>query len=178
LKKCISILLIIFLLINTGGFIVIFYQAQYFARNQMFRSLREGDYAADEVVRFKLSSDHLNKNGDGFLWKDSHEFEYKGQMYDIIKMVEDNNQVIIYCLNDISEAKIKAAFNDELNDLANGKLNNPRYRTSLLNLISHALCLNLFQLHCPAERQKFTAELRLNLLHYIKEIPFPPPRTS
>jgi len=171
-------LLIFFLFINSGGFIIILYQAQQSARNQMFRSLREGNYAPDEVVLFKLRIDRLNKNGEGFLWKDSHEFEYKGQMYDIIKMVKDKNRVIIYCLNDISEAKIKAVFNNELTDLANGKLNNSKYTTSLLNLISYALCLNPFHLHCPAERQLFTAELRLNIPPYIKEIPSPPPRTA
>ncbi len=144
----------------------------------MQRSLRQGNYTADEVVKFKLSSNRLYRNGSGYLWKDSHEFEYHGIMYDIIKLVKYDDEVILYCLNDVSEAKIKAAFDNEVNDLANGKLNNSRYRTSLLNLISQAMCLNPFRLKCPAELQKFTAEFRLNIPHFIAEIPSPPPRTA
>ncbi len=178
LKKCISILLLFCLFVNSGGFIVVFYQAQSSARNQMFRSLREENYSSDEIVKFRVNSGLLYRNGAGFLWKDSREFEYKGQMYDIIKMVNDNDEVIIYCLNDISEAKIITAFNDELNDLANGKLNNSKYRTSLLNLISQALCLKPFLPKGPEGRQKFISEFHLNIFNYITDIPSPPPRTA
>ncbi len=171
-------MLIIFLFVNSGGFIIILYQAQNSARARMMRSLREGTYDPDEVVKFKLSSDRLYRNGGGFLWKDSREFEYDGVMYDIIKLVNYDDQVTIYCLNDVGEAKIKTACDSELNDLVNGRLNNSKYRTGLLNLIFQALCLNPFLLKCPAELQIFTAELRLNILHYIAETPSPPPRTA
>ncbi len=178
LKKCVSILLITFLFINSGGFILLFYQAQNSVRHQMFRSLQNGDYTSDEVVTFRISSSRLNCSGDGFFWKDSHEFEYQGEMYDIIKMVPADGEIILYCLNDKSEAKIKAVFNNEINDLTNGKLNNSKYRTSLLNLISQALCLNPFLLESLEDRQEFKVYLGQSILHYVKEIPSPPPRKA
>jgi hypothetical protein len=178
LKKCISILLISFLIINSGGFVVIFYQAQHAAKAQMRRSILEGDYTADEVVKFRLVNELIYCDADGYSWKDTHEFEYKGVMYDIIRMVKDNDHVILYCLNDISEAKIKAAFHNELNDVANGRLNNSRYSTSLLNIISQALCLNSFALKSPEKQRKFTPECRQSISPFIKQIPSPPPKAA
>ncbi len=178
LKKWISILLILLLCVNSGGFILIFYQAQLSAKAQMFRSLQEGNYSSDDIVKFRLRGELLYRNGGGFLWKDAHEFEYNGQMYDIVKTVNNDGEIILYCLNDVSEAKVVAAFNNELNDLANGKLNNPKYRTSLLNLISQALCFKPFRLSGPEGKQKFSSDLRINIPNYITEIPSPPPKTA
>ena len=99
-------------------------------------------------------------------------------LYDIIKIEEKKNNVILFCLNDLAESRIVKCFNDEVNDLASGKINNSKYKTSLINLISHALCLSPYNLNYPENKQEFSSEAFLNILHLNIDIVLPPPKSA
>ncbi len=178
LKKCLTILLASFLFINSGGFIIIFYQVQNSVKSKAEEYINSGNYEKDKVVKFRLDKKELYSNVNGIVWKDKKEFEYNGALYDIISIESDSNEVIIYCLNDVAESKIVKNFSQDINDLAAGKLNNSKYKTSLVNLISQALFIFPFHFNRSADQQKYFNRYRLSLLTVILENPVPPPKSA
>jgi hypothetical protein len=144
----------------------------------MLASIRKGDIGAENTIKFRMDGGKLYKNVNGFNWKDAREFEYGGMMYDIIKILRDEGDVVLLCINDKTEERIIKAFNDEVNDLAAGRLNHSKYKTSLINLISQAVCANPFQLACPPVLSAHNPHNFLNPAAIIAEIPLPPPKHS
>ncbi len=176
MKKCITILLTILLFINSGGFIVIFYQVQKSAKEEMLVSIKTGNYKIREVVQFIINKEQYNKNINGFIWKDRNEFEYKEELYDIINISAKNDSLVLSCLNDFTEEQIVKTFNNEVNSLASGKINNSKIKTSLINLISQALLKNTFEFPRTSDEQKFYITSDDNTLLNEREIPTPPPK--
>ncbi len=144
----------------------------------MLMSIREGDFTIDKMVRFRISKNEFRTNGNGFIWKEANEFEYNRMLYDIVKVVQDKDGIILYCLNDITEEKIVKTFNDEVNDLAAGKINHSKYKTSLINLITQAVCFNPFQLTRPTVQRKYFSDTFMNPPAIVVEILLPPPRLT
>ncbi len=143
-------------------------------------AIQKGDYGANNSVKFRIHKEKLYINSDGFTWKDNSEFEYGGMLYDIIRIKEedDGSFAVLYCLNDTAEQKIVKSFNDEVNALAGGKLNNSKYKTSLLNLISQALCLTPFLFNQPDGKQEYSSNNNTNVIPFRADIPTPPPKTA
>jgi hypothetical protein len=50
------------------------------------------------------------------IWHDKNEFEFNGKMYDVIRIEEGENGIIIYCLNDEKEEILISNFK-KLNDV-------------------------------------------------------------
>ena len=176
MKKCISILLIAFLFLNSGGFIIIFYQAQHSVKTKILFDIRKGSIPADKLVKFIIVKNQLHKNVDGIIWKEENEFVHNGMLYDVVKKVENSGRITLFCINDLTEEKIINNFNDEISDLASGKLSHSKYRTSLLNIISQALFLNAFDLPLTTNKQVLNSGYVPEILLVPIEIPFPPPR--
>ncbi len=171
-------MLVFFLFINSGGFIIIFYQVQSSVKTRMLSSIREGKYKIDQVVKLKLGKDKLYVNTDRITWKGENEFEYNGMLYDIIKIETDHNDVNLYCLSDLTEARIVRIFYYEVNDLASGKMNSSKYKTSLQNLISQALCLSPYKLIYPEDIQEYSSETFLHIPYSNIDIVSPPPKSA
>lgn len=178
MKKCISISLVILLLINSGGFLVILYQAQCLAKYKMAIAIQKGDYGLNNYVKFRIHKEKLFTNSDGFTWKDNFEFEYNGMLFDIIRTEEHGSFAVLYCINDTTEQKIVQSFNDEVSALACEKLNKSIYKTSLLNLISQALCVNPFYFNQPDDKQKYLLKSNMHIISFPAIIPTPPPKTA
>jgi hypothetical protein len=142
----------------------------------MLMSIREGDFTIDKMVKFRIGKNEFRTNGNGFIWKDANEFEYNRMLYDVVKIVKEKEVFILYCLNDITEEKIVKTFNDEVNDLATGKISHSKYKTSLINLITQAVCFNPFQLTRPAVHRKYFSDNFMNPPAIVAEIPLPPPK--
>lgn len=178
MKKCISILLAALLFINSGGFIIIYYQLQKSAKREMFISILQGNYKAGDVVQFRMSKHQYKNNVNGFNWKTDKEFEFAECLYDIIKISELKDSLILFCLNDKAEEKIAESFHNELNSLARGDINNSKVKTSLINLVSQGLIKNAFELVTNQYLQKYFSIRSKNILLTEKDIPSPPPRLA
>lgn len=178
MKKCVSILLAVLLFVNSGGFIIIYYQLLHSAKNEMLFSISEGTYNSAEVIKFRIPERQYQNNINGFLWITSKEFQYSNCLYDIITISKEKDSFVLICINDKAEEKILKSFHNELNGLARGDIYNPKVKTSLLNLVSQALIKNTFDLMVrPFEQKVFSVSAENILLSEI-EIPFPPPRLT
>ena len=56
-------------------------------------------------------------------WEHAHEFSFKGEMYDVVQVVNLGDSVLYYCYHDIKESKLQKAFQAFLG----GYLNNHPY---------------------------------------------------
>lgn len=176
MKKCISILLSALLFINSGGFIIIYYQLLHSAKKEMLFSISEGTYKSEEVIKFRIPEGQYQNNINGFLWITSKEFQYSNCLYDIITVSREKESFVLICINDKAEEKILKSFHNELNALARGDIDNSRVKTSLLNLVSQALIKNSFDLMIKPFEQKIFSFSAENILLSEIEIPSPPPK--
>lgn len=55
-----------------------------------------------DVVELKLSSEESGK----LYWENENEFRFKGEMYDVVEMKPQGNQVIIRCIPDKKETAL------------------------------------------------------------------------
>lgn len=105
MKKLLSILLVLILLFNIGGFYVVIKSRQYAIRKEVKRQIKHGVDEKD-LVPILVNDD----NQDQLDWKHSKEFRYKGSMYDIVRTEFNENGTITYhCIIDDNES---ALFND------------------------------------------------------------------
>lgn len=175
MKKCISLFVAILLFINSGGFIILFYQLQQHVKTEVLGSIRRGEYRISEVTRFTINKKDLKQNINGFVWENDKEFEYQGKLYDIIDISYKNKILILNCINDTTEEKLVKSFNDEVNQLASGKLNSSKIKTSLINLISQALLKNSSGFSLWQDSRRFPDNFVEKILLCESKIPTPPP---
>ncbi|MBK8702676.1 MAG: hypothetical protein IPN33_03045 [Saprospiraceae bacterium] len=113
-------------------------------------------------------------------WKHAHEFEYQGQMYDVVEIQHVGDSTYYWCWWDAEETHL----NRQLNQLvANALGNNPQHKETqnrLIRFVQHLYCSPppQWQLKSPPEdlcgRKAFWANT-LPLISFTSSPPTPPP---
>ncbi len=147
-------------------------------KQEILSNIKEGNFISDKIEKFRIKKDCFNKTINGFIWSDENEFEYRGRLYDILSIEESDDCFILSVLNDIAEEKIVKSFNDEINQLASGNLNDSRVKTSIVNLISQALVNNVFSLEISFYQCSYFSASAGKILFNDIKIPVPPPKLS
>jgi hypothetical protein len=169
-------LLSFLLFLNSGGFIIIFFQVQNSVKQEMLDCIKSGKYRSQDIISFAIPTGQFMHNNNGYEWLDENEFRYSGRMYDVVCASDSGELKILYCLNDIPEEKIVSNFNNEINKLARGDLNNSSIKTSLLNIISQALVKNVFSFQLATENFISFSSYNEQIILREREIPSPPPK--
>ena len=112
-----------------------------------------------------------------FRWIHSREFKYNGDMFDIVKMEEKDDQLIIFCINDTKEKKLEEEFEKKVhkNSLENKQL--PANKNIINVLLSEPI-------QSEQIRNALVYELSFNnwsadfYQSLFLEIPSPPPRLA
>jgi len=102
LKKIIPYLVIWVFLSGSGGYFIVFKIKQFLNACEIKREItnNQKDKVRQELV-FNLGEDA------GVKWiKYQKEFIYKGQMYDVAKVVITGKQIHYYCINDTKEKQL------------------------------------------------------------------------
>ena len=175
-KKCINILLAVFLFLNSGGFIIIYYRVHSSVRDEVFRKIKKETFSAAEISCFKIKREKLYKNTGDIYWCDENEFEYRGRLFDIININYENDSAVLYAINDLDEEKIIKSFNGQLNELAGGDLKLPGIKTSMQNLVLQGLVNKAFKLQLAISEQIFFGSYDNYFIKSYHEIPVPPPK--
>ena len=129
----------------------------------------------DELIEILIfNRNDIEENRIDFRWVHAHEFKYNGEMYDIVKKVDNDKQLILYCINDKKETKLE----EELANRVHDNSQNSKQKQSSFHL-------NIF-LSEQAQTEKtniaYSSELSFNFLspdNYNSvqlDIPSPPPR--
>jgi len=110
-----------------------------------------------------------------FRWIHSREFKYNGDMYDIVKNEENENQLILYCINDTKEKKLEEEFEKRVHQNSSENKQRPSANYQINILLSEAVQHEKLGTELMPEyifKERLTN--RYKSLHL--EIPSPPPR--
>ena len=172
MKKPLYILLIVFLFLNNFAYVILFLQSRMEIKKEMFRRIAAGDYSG-ELICFTFNNDSEIKWK--VIWKDDHEFEFNGTMYDIVKKDTKGDTIILYCINDEKESELIKSFLKE-NSKEKNKSVPPLTKISLQNIITQALVKNSFYPEVFEQPYGYSAQFLNNYKSITLELPSPPPK--
>lgn len=111
LKKAPIYFLLVLFLYNQVGYFVAFKTKQYFIRKEV-KSLVLSELPKEklEKITFQLNSDNYKK----LYWENSHEFKWKGNLYDVIKQEQRDEYITFYCLQDKNEDAILSQLDNHI----------------------------------------------------------------
>ncbi len=168
MKTISSILLILSLAVPFGGsFIVLQFQKQ-LIKKEIKNRIISGMDRNDLVVLKFTKSESENK----LKWEESKEFEYGGEMYDVVESESNGDTITYWCWLDRAETKL----NRQLNDLsARAAEQNPWNKENLRRITTF-----LQSLYSPSrfdldEFAKFRFAPRFTINSFYSSICRPPP---
>ena len=110
-----------------------------------------------------------------FRWIHSREFRYNGDMYDIVKKEENENQLILYCINDTKEKKLEEEFEKRVHQNTSENKQRPSANNQFNILLSEAVQQEKIGTVLMPE-YIFIERLTTGYNSHHSEIPSPPPR--
>jgi hypothetical protein len=108
------ILLTLAVFYNSAGFVILFLHADENNRSEMLERISTHNYLCDLDI-LRIEKNKLNQ----LIRKNENEFEYNGNMYDLIKTKSEGDFLIIYCLNDIKEKSLNNMFLNLIDEFHN-----------------------------------------------------------
>ncbi len=109
MKKYISLILIVILTLNAGGYFFIYLGLQFNFKNEA--SKRINDFIPDSEMTL-INVPQGDYTANGIEWTEDNEFEMNGEMYDVFKTENVNGDVYLYCLADKNEDRLNSAFSN------------------------------------------------------------------
>lgn len=102
LKIFFSAVLLVLILLNSGGSYFIFKYSQFQQQKEIKTSIRNG-MSNNELEKIVVSS----KNFKQLSWlKPGKEFTYQGYMYDVVRSTRKGNRIVLFCINDKVEKNL------------------------------------------------------------------------
>ncbi|MBN1651258.1 MAG: hypothetical protein JW857_08015 [Bacteroidales bacterium] len=170
MKKTLAILTLILFAFNAGGYLIVFKIKQYQYKTEIKQQIK-GGISDENLTVIALNSETRAQ----IRWKDKHEFIYKGQMYDVVRRVEDKNgNTFLYCITDYQETLLFA----DLNNLANKKQseNQENAFKNLVKLIAPLDVLADFKRSIHLNKSDLKPKYRFVYNEPSLEIQIPPPK--
>ncbi len=174
MRKVISSLLSILIILNTFGFnlVVIFLIQESSGENLEILEEHPETITSDKLVAFSLKTDRIRMVNE-------REISFNKEMYDIVFKKDVGGDTILYCVSDKEDTRLHTVFRS-LNDLSENPLSVPD------NFVSTIL-KNLLKNYLPPGGDKGAAEIiSEQLFSIIDIIPqsvipekiYPPPQTQ
>jgi hypothetical protein len=107
-RRVTSIFVISLFIYNSFGFLALHPLLSIYYKNLGMQQANTPSKEHVEILVFN-KEDLLEQKID-FRWIHSREFKYNGEMYDVVKKIEDNKQIFLYCINDEKEKKLEEEF--------------------------------------------------------------------
>lgn len=168
MKIIISILLILSLTIPLGGsFIVLQLQKQIIKEEIKHRIIAGIDRNELIVLRFTKDEAKVKLN-----WEESKEFEYEGEMYDVVESEESNDTIIYWCWWDHAETKLNKRLSDLTTKAAEQNPFNQENTKRITRFLTALYSQNIFEFKSYHEKQIFK---NLKNTSFYQSISLPPP---
>lgn len=110
----------------------------------MFSYIKHNYVKSDDVTRIRIKRKDLYNNTSNIVWDGEEELRYNDKLYDIIKIENSNEDIVLFAVNDIQEENLLKSFSEILDEIISEKSNNPRIRTIIFNFISQATPAYIF----------------------------------
>lgn len=146
MKKLVSIFLLVCLIAPVAG-------TYFWLKHELKITKREvkGQIIAgldeSELVNFKFSKSDADIS---LKWKHSKEFEYRGEMYDVVKSVEKGDTIFYTCWWDNKETKLNKKLAHLMGDIIGSNPQNKENQKRLVSLyqkLFHQNTPNIFGIH-------------------------------
>jgi hypothetical protein len=113
MKKLFSILLLAVFTFNLGGYYVVFKWLQITAHHDLIQKLETNQYDESETIELKLAITlpYANQLSSGFKRVDGR-FEYKGNIYKLVKQKFEQDTLYIVCIKDQKEKQLINKFKE------------------------------------------------------------------
>jgi len=174
-KVCVFILLLIFSYTIIGDFFI-FKIAQIHHKRTVKAQIEIG-VSQENLVKIIVTEDNISQLN----FKEEHEFEYKGMMYDIVKKDSVSEKMTVYyCIADVEETNLLADFEKSLKKETKPTGESDNTAQLLVNLLSKVYLLThhnfSFYHHFPTQQYQlaYTKEYNSPHLHKI----FSPPKQT
>ncbi len=172
MKRNISILLLILILLNTSGFSLMFGLLYYSCKLE-----NENPGAMLETGKQKLVLTVKKSGLADIVRVNDREIKYKGKMYDVIKEEVRGEVHYIYCVWDKQEDRIVSAYNNfHQSNKAETPYTNDASKLILKNLIKNFIIPSKFAGLQQSSYKNNFAELSNYYQSVIPDIQFPPPK--
>jgi len=125
MKKLLAFAILFIFLFLLGGRIVLYEALSIDNRNTMMESIQNGSISAKQFV-FSIDKQDAQKLIDG------NEITYQDHRYDITRIENKGNNVIVHAINDAEEEKLMAGLNDTY---MNSNHQNPLSHRNALSLL-------------------------------------------
>jgi hypothetical protein len=112
LTRLLSLILILYLMILSWVPQIVFHHQQVRVRKEMKTLIKNG---VPENKRLLFYDDELTADAVNLKWIHDWEFQYKGEMYDILKKEVRNGRLVYTCIHDVKESGLFAKL-DEMVD--------------------------------------------------------------
>jgi len=168
--------LVILFLYNTIGFIAIHPFILTFVKQL-------GTHKAENPTKDELIELIVLKKEDILLKKiqyeriNSKEFRLNNELYDIVREVEKDSDILLYCINDKREVELEKNFHKKMEENTANKKQRTNYRVSLVKIISEPIA------YLALEKQNSTRIMYRTLIdgnyeQVWKDVMTPPPNIS
>ena len=176
MKKIIVILVSFLLLLNSFGYIFVYFLVRQNLKSEAMEKLR--NYKGDEeLIVITIAKNSLNCSGNDYEMIDEHEIRYKGKMYDIYKQVENENNINLYCVCDEKENNLDRAFYLCIKELTSSNTSQPALRNIVMNKISPGILYKTDNLFIRSIGKLIFSPNQYFLLNIYPDIPDPPPKS-
>ncbi len=117
------------------------------------------------------------QNKNELHWKEANEFEYKGTMYDIVKMEKDNGHIVYHCIADQREMELLQQLEIQINkdkSTKNSKNNLAKNLLKVIPKVEHSVDDEIAKVHVPKNQISTATYTLYNSLK--PELYIPPPK--
>lgn len=154
MKKLINILLITSILFSTLGHIFVFNYQQRSIQLEMLKAINNHEDMPSELIATLIIPKNKLNAANGFRWTESNEFNYYGNMYDVITQYDVGNAIKFICYHDVNETMLINNYVQHNNE----------------NDLKHPPIKRFFKLHQPDIFYNYTDEISqeqfLTIIHF------------
>ena len=142
LRHTISSLLLCSMLLQCVGWVVVFHVVRKQARRDVRARIMSG-VPTHELVAFKMDASLIGVDAEGREWEHDGEFKFHDVMYDVVRVQDSADKVVVYVIADLKESALyqrialetkqqtpNTAKHSPLTKLASQLLGNPFIRPS------------------------------------------------
>jgi len=134
LKKLLSIVILILFIYNTIGFLAIHPFISLYLKHLGLEQTKHSE--ENELVELiVLRKDDILLKKTNYIRIDSKEFRLNGNLYDIVKEVENDSSIYLYCINDEKENSLFS----ELCKKIDNNVANRKQRNSIHNILKKSI---------------------------------------
>ena len=178
MKKSLSILIAILFIYNSVGYLIAFKSLQYGIKKEI-KSKILGNLDEKELVLIKFLSHPDQQQYKLFHWKEENEFEYNGNMFDVVKQYSVNDTIYYYCINDLKENELFGNLNVQVDqNMASSTMANNLIKLFKLTVDQSYLFSFSIDNLVQASKATYCSCITPGLLPVQQEIDTPPPEIA